>query len=176
MDISVVESFESTALASGEHLKEELSSLLIDCVESGASVGFIHPFVHTDAMAYWEGVEADMSSGIRKLILAHDGDKVLGSVQLCMADKRNAQHRAEVEKLMVRTCARGKGIAKKLMLKLEPLALELDRTLIVLDTRKGDVASTLYLNLGYSFAGEIPNFALSSDGEYEATVLFYKEL
>ncbi|WP_394147404.1 GNAT family N-acetyltransferase [Shewanella atlantica] len=176
MDISVVESFESTALASGEHVREELSSLLIDCVESGASVGFIRPFSHTDAMAYWEGVEADMSSGIRKLILAHDGDKVLGSVQLSMTDKRNGLHRAEVEKLMVRTCARGKGLAKQLMLKLESLALELDRTLIVLDTRKGDVASTLYLNLGYSFAGEIPNFALSSDGEYEATVLFYKEL
>ncbi len=176
MDISVVESFEATVLASSEDVREALVSLLIDSVESGASVGFITPFSHTEALAYWGGVEADMNSGMRKLILACDGGEILGCVQLSMTDKHNGLHRAEVEKLMVRTSARGKGIAKKLMLKLEALALDLDRTLIVLDTRKGDVAATLYLNLGYSFAGEIPNFALNSNGEYEATVLFYKEL
>jgi len=176
VDISVVESFEATGLASSEDVREALSSLLTDSVESGASVGFVTPFSHADAMTYWGSVEADMNAGIRKLILACEGEEILGCVQLSMTDKRNGLHRGEVEKLMVRTSARGKGIAKRLMLKLEALAVELDRTLIVLDTRKGDVASTLYINLGYSFAGEIPNFALSSDGEYEATVLFYKEL
>ncbi len=85
-------------------------------------------------------------------------------------------HRAEVEKLMVHTKSRGKGIGKALMLELEEKAKNLNRSLLVLDTRKGDVASKLYEAIGYSLGGEIPNFALSSNGGFDSTLYYYKAL
>ncbi|MCD1189597.1 GNAT family N-acetyltransferase, partial [Vibrio cholerae] len=48
--------------------------------------------------------------------------------------------------------------------------------LLVLDTRLGDVASLLYRSIGYTEAGQIPQFARSSNGKLEATVYFYKQL
>ncbi|MGF1751902.1 GNAT family N-acetyltransferase, partial [Vibrio cionasavignyae] len=42
--------------------------------------------------------------------------------------------------------------------------------------RLGDVASSLYRTIGYTEAGQIPQFARSSTGELEGTVYFFKIL
>ena len=46
----------------------------------------------------------------------------------------------------------------------------------MLDTRVGDVASSLYRQLGYQEAGQIPDFARNGDGTLAATQFFYKQL
>lgn len=97
-------------------------------------------------------------------------------MQLSLAGKSNAQHRAEVEKLMVHTRHRGKGISKQLLSQLEIEAKQQKRTLLVLDTRLGDIASDLYKRMGYTEAGRIPNFALSANGKLEPTIYFYKSI
>jgi hypothetical protein len=58
----------------------------------------------------------------------------------------------------------------------ESAAREAGRTLLVLDTRQGDIAEELYLSLGYTLAGVIPQYARSANGELHATSLFYKLL
>ncbi|MEH0154717.1 GNAT family N-acetyltransferase [Limibacter armeniacum] len=156
--------------------ESHLEALLKDCVDSGASVGFITPFDLQEAKDYWAGVEAGLQSKSRKLFIAQEGDAVIGAVQLSLCHKANGSHRGEVEKLMVHTVSRGKGVSKKLMALMEETAKELGLLLLVLDTRFGDVASTLYSNIGYQEAGQIPDFARSSDGKLEATVYFYKQL
>lgn len=157
-------------------IKKELTALLCDCVDSGASVGFIGPFSQRESQEYWYGVEADITKGTRYLLVANLSGKLVGSVQLSVSDKANGLHRAEIEKLMVHTQARGRGVAKLLMQEAEVLASTLCRSLLVLDTKKGDIAEGMYSKLGYVKVGEIPGFALSSSGELDATVLFYKEL
>lgn len=159
---------------SSEVTMNHLAELLCDCVESGASVGFTRPFSEQDAMAYWHSVELDIAQGGRCLLLATSSEKVLGAVQLSLCDKPNGLHRGEVEKLMVHTEARGLGVATSLMKDIERIAVSLSRCLIILDTKKGDIAEGLYVKLGYIKAGEIPGFALSANGELDATVLFYK--
>ncbi len=59
---------------------------------------------------------------------------------------------------------------------MESSAEEIGLSLLVLDTRLGDIASSLYRAIGYNEAGQIPQFARSSSGELEATVYFYKLL
>ncbi|MCF5760457.1 GNAT family N-acetyltransferase [Aeromonas veronii] len=126
-----------------------LITLLQDCVDSGASVGFLPPLTTEESARYWQGVEADLAAG---------------------------HHRAEVEKLMVLQTARGKGVGRALMQALEQGAHAAGRSLLVLDTRAGDVASHLYRQLGYLEAGQIPSFARNADGSLAATVIFYKPL
>ncbi len=163
-------------LSSLEGYQKQLETLLVDCVISGASVGFITPIDHQEVTDYWQGVDGDLLSNTRKVWVAIEGEELLGVVQLSLCSKRNGRHRGEVEKLMVKTDARGRGISKLLMQHLEQSSVEQGLSLLVLDTRKGDIASQLYRKLGYIESGQIPQFALSSNGDLDATVIFYKLL
>ena len=153
-----------------------LTQLLVNCVDKDSSIGFLPPLSNGDAKQYWKTVDDDLSSKNKLIFLATKGDDILGCVQLSLANKANALHRAEVEKLMVNKNSRGQGVAKKLMLALEQAAMLKNRSLLVLDTRKGDIASSLYKKLGYIIGGEIPSFTQSSEGELESTIYFYKLL
>ncbi|EFA83785.1 hypothetical protein PPL_02853 [Heterostelium album PN500] len=162
-----------------------LVTLLIDSVQSGASVGFIAPLPRIDAVSYWLSVQNDLKERSRFMLIAIDENtdvnskdslEILGSVQLSLCMKKNGLHRAEVEKLMVKSTHRGKGIATVLMNEIERLAKNNGRTLLVLDTRQDDVASRLYTKLSYIEAGVIPQYALSSNGELSGTTYFYKLL
>ncbi|MDB0034766.1 GNAT family N-acetyltransferase [bacterium] len=155
-------------------IKNSLASLLITCVEDGASLGFITPFLESEATEYWDHVNNELQSGGRLLLVAAQGEQVIGTVQLVLSDKKNGLHRADIEKLMVHPDVRGKGIAKELINHIENLARTLDRRLLILDTQTGSLASKLYLKLDYIPVGEIPHFALSTVGELEPTCIFYK--
>jgi acetyltransferase len=62
------------------------------------------------------------------------------------------------------------------MTAVEEAARAAGRALLVLDTRRGDSAEQLYLNLGYKAAGVIPRYARSASGSLDDTVYMYKEL
>ena len=154
----------------------ELAALLVDCVESGASIGFVPPLPTSEALAYWDGLSAELQHGSRLLLVAMIENRVAGAVQLALCTKKNGLHRAEVEKLMVHTEHRGCGLGRALLARIERLARDRRRTLLVLDTRTGDVASSLYRKCGYIEAGQIPDYALNSRGGLDATTFFYKQL
>ncbi|MGH3858289.1 GNAT family N-acetyltransferase [Actinokineospora sp.] len=73
-------------------LVDGLAQVLVDCVASGASVGFVGT------------------------------PRVVGTVRLALATQDNGPHRAEVVKLLVHRDARGKGCASALMAALEDTA------------------------------------------------------
>ncbi|MCP1310936.1 GNAT family N-acetyltransferase [Paenibacillus tyrfis] len=151
---------------------EQLAELLIDAVESGASVGFLPPLSKEEAMNYWKSaLEPGVVLWAAKLDRA-----IVGTVQLQLAQKKNAAHRAEIAKLMVHTRSRRHGIARALMLAAEERARTENRTLLVLDTRAGDPSNLLYRSLGYVEAGRIPRYARSADGSLDDTVFYYKEV
>src|SRR5919198_1283360 len=81
----------------GQHL-ESLTGLLRDAVESGASVGFLHPLTKPAAHAYWLTVQRAVETGDRIVLAAFDGNELVGSVQLDFAGMPNGSHRAEVMK------------------------------------------------------------------------------
>lgn len=155
---------------------EGLCELLWDAVDSGASVGFLPPLTLAEASQYWQYVTESVACGGHVVLGAFEGEELVGSVQLELFSKPNASHRAEVQKLLVMSKARRRGLGARLMAAIEEEARSLGRTLLVLDTRKGDPSDSLYRKVGYTVAGEIPGFARSASGELHATVLFYKQL
>jgi ribosomal protein S18 acetylase RimI-like enzyme len=163
----------------GAELRRRFSgftSLLQDAVESGASIGFLPPLPDEKAATYWAEVEESLSTRNRVLLAVIWEDQVAGCVQLDLATKPNALHRAEVMKLMVHRRMRQRGIGRALMLAAEDAARSLSRTLLVLDTRRGDVSERLYEKLGYQRAGTIPEYARSASGELHDTVIFFKKV
>ena len=154
----------------------ELVALLQDTVDGGASVGFLPPLSAEEAQHYWHEVFQDVARGTQVLLGAREGGQIVGSVQLALATKANATHRAEVQKLFVLSKQRRRGTARALMQALETVASERGRTLLVLDTRQGDSAEHLYRKLGYIEAGVIPAYARNATGELDGTIFFYKLL
>jgi ribosomal protein S18 acetylase RimI-like enzyme len=159
-------------VASIGQYEEELSSLLIQVVEDGASIGFLPPLNRSEANAYWESVESPEVI----LFAAHINGELAGSVQLHLCTKQNGRHRAEIAKLMTSPSYRRKGIGRLLMQAAEEQAKQEGRTLMVLDTREGDPSNLLYASMGYVEAGRIPGYAKSADGQLHATVFYYKGL
>ena len=141
-----------------------LIDLLQDAVASGASIGFLPPLTIDTAQRYWEQVIADVERETRVLLVARDDERLVGSVQLELATKQNAPHRAEVQKLIVHTNARRQGIGQALLAAVEDAARDAGRTLLVLDTRAGDDAERLYPRHGYTRVGEIPQYVCNADG------------
>lgn len=154
----------------------DLVELLQDAVDSGASVGFLPPLSREVASNYWLSVFTDLDAGHRLLLGAIEGARLVGSVQLELARKPNATHRAEVQRLLVHHSVRRRGIGERLMRDLEELARQHGRTLLVLDTRQGDPSELLYQKLGYTIAGGIPGYTRSSSGSLDATAFYYRQL
>jgi acetyltransferase len=159
-----------------ETLLPGLASLLIDAVEGGASVGYLPPLAEADARKYWQSILGDVADGSRFLFAALQDGVLAGTVQLELAMRPNGRHRAEIQKLLVFREFRGQGIAGHLMTVCENAAREGGRSLLVLDTRRGDTADRLYRKLGWVEVGVIPQFAISAAGTLDDTVIFYKLL
>jgi GNAT superfamily N-acetyltransferase len=154
-----------------------LAALLIDCVEGGASVGFMLPLDAARVEAFWRRVQAAVARGERRLLLAEDAQgAVLGSVQLLLDLPENQPHRAEVAKLLVHRHARGQGIGTRLLQALEAEARSAQRSVLVLDTVTDSDAHRLYTRHGWQRVGEIPRYALMPDGAPCSTTYFHKDL
>ena len=154
-----------------------LSELLTDAVADGASVGFLRGLEPEEAEAWWRDSVIDrVRTGAIVLLGAFEGDRLLGSVQLRLAELPNSTHRAEIAKLLVHTAARRRGVGRALLAAAEDTARALGRTLLVLDTIVGSDAESLYRSAGYVFVGPIPAYAAMPDGTLAPTGVFYRHL
>ena len=78
--------------------------------------------------------------------------------------------------MMTRVSHRGRGVATALLHAAEALAVARGRTLLTLDTATEEGASVLYERLGFTFAGEIPDYALKPHGGLTGTRLYWKRI
>jgi acetyltransferase len=154
---------------------KRLIHLLRDAVASGASLGFLPSLDEQEARAYWKTVFHDIAQHTRLLLVAREAGQVIGSVQLALATQPNARHRAEVQKLLVLSSQRRRGIGRTLMLEIEQAARNAGRELLVLNTVEGEMVECLYLTLGYDIVGRIPGYARDASGPLD-TVIMYKSL
>lgn len=155
---------------------EALADVLVDCVEGGASIGFMHPLPRAKALAFWQNALASAARGERIVLVAEDAKGIVGTVQIVLAMPDNQLHRADVAKMQVHRRARRCGLGAALMKAAEDVAREEKRTLLVLDTVTGSDAERLYARLGWQRCGVIPGYALLPRGGLCSTTVFYREL
>ena len=155
---------------------DELAGLLIDCVEGGASVGFMLPLTRDRAVAFWRRVAQGVADGERALLVAEDAHGLCGTVQLVLDQPENQPHRADLAKMQVHRRARRQGLGAALMQAAEATARECGKTLLVLDAVTGGDAARLYERLGWKRVGDIPGYALMPKGGLCSTTVFYRNL
>ena len=155
----------------------ELSDVLLDCVEGGASVSFMLPMARATAEGFWQRMADGVAAGERLLLVAEDANGRLdGTVQLVLAQPENQPHRADLAKMLVHRRARRQGLAQRLLEAVDQAARQARKTVLVLDTVTGGDAERLYARAGWQRVGEIPNYALMPDGSPCATTYFHKQL
>lgn len=153
-----------------------LAAILADCVQRGASVGFMNPFGQDEAEDWARGVLEDVAAGRTVLFAAEIDGEMVGTAQLMPCAKPNQPHRADVAKVLVHGKARRRGIGSALMAALEAEARRRGLLVLTLDTVTELAGDKLYTHAGWTRVGEIPDYALWPDGRFCATTVFYKRL
>ncbi|MBC6981344.1 GNAT family N-acetyltransferase [Caulobacter sp. 17J80-11] len=136
----------------------------------------MHPLTREAAHVFWAGSLAAAARGERAVLGAFNDGVLAGTVTLHLDCPPNQPHRGEIAKLMVRVAQRGRGIAAALMGAAERLAVERGRSMLVLDTASEGGAAGLYEGLGWTYAGEIPDYALKPHGGLVGTRLYWKRV
>jgi ribosomal protein S18 acetylase RimI-like enzyme len=154
----------------------QLAELTIDCVERGASIGFMLPLTRERALDFWQRVAKTIDQGRRLILVAEDALGICGTVQLVMDLADNQPHRADLVKLQVHSRARRRGLGEALMREAERYARLDGKTLLVLDAVTDGDAARLYERIGWTRVGDIPNFALFPDGRPCSTTFYYRDL
>lgn len=153
-----------------------LCDVLMDCVEGGASVSFMHPMTLAKAADFWRGVAESMARGERALLIAEDSHgAIIGTAQAVWAQPENQPHRADISKMLVHRRARRLGVGAAVLEAAESAAARAGKTLLVLDTASRE-AERLYERRGWQRVGTIPDYALWPEGGLCATVVYYKRL
>jgi GNAT superfamily N-acetyltransferase len=155
---------------------DQLAAVLHDCVEGGASIGYLAPFSPAQAHDAFAAFALEIEQGRRLLVAALVENDVVGAVQVVLAMPQNQPHRAEISRMLVRRSARRRGIARRLMEQAELEARAEGKSLLVLDAVTDGDAARLYARLGWVRVGEIPDFALYPDGRFCDTTVFWKRV
>lgn len=151
----------------------QLETLLVDAVESGASVGYTLPLDHTAIHTYWQQIATQVAADSKWLLVAQDATgAIVGTAQIEPAGKANGRHRAEVQKVLVHSTQRRRGIGRLLMDEIHAHARRRGRTLLLLDTRSNDAGERLYQRCGWIKYGEVPGYAYSPDGSLQGTSFY----
>lgn len=150
-----------------------LTALLVEAIAHGASISFMAGFSHAEAMAFWTLKIAALG---HVLLIAADGDQLIGTVTLAIDTPPNQPHRADVQKMIVARTAQRQGVGAALMAALETEARIHGRTLLVLDTINGSTADRLYERCGWTRVGAIPDYALMPAGGLAPTTIFFKRV
>jgi GNAT superfamily N-acetyltransferase len=154
----------------------DLVELFAETVNSGSPLGFLAPITHTTSRSYWVSLIPELEAGSRLLLVAFDGDTVVGSGQLALSQRHNSPHRAELQKLFVGLASRGRGVGTTLMHALHTAARQHGRTLILLSTRHQEPAEKFYRSLGYVAVGVIPGWTIDRVGNRYNHVEMYRDL
>lgn len=165
---------EQLSATQAQPLLAALIDVLQGCVADGASVGFIDAADRAAMERFWQDKIFSLASGDNQLLVAWQQGVIVATVMVGYSPMPNGRHRAEISKLLVHPDARRQGIARRLMQHAEELAAGQGKTLLVLDTRSGDVATDLYLSMAWQIAGAIPYYAESTEGALDATTVMYK--
>jgi GNAT superfamily N-acetyltransferase len=172
----VVIEIRQLSASEGHHHLGALADVLMDCVQGGASVGFMASISRPDAESFFAKVLTEVENGNRILLVAFVDSQLAGTVQVVTAMLPNQLHRADIAKLLVLRSVRSRGVGTRLMQHVEAVSRAAGKTLLVLDTVTGGDAERLYLRLGWTKAGIIPRYALFPDGTWCDTTIFWKQL
>jgi GNAT superfamily N-acetyltransferase len=155
---------------------EELAQLLLEAHAAGAALGLASPLTLERARLVWAETADRLEPGERVLLAARVDGRVAGTVAVSRAWVENGRHRAEVQRLVVGSAFRGRGIGRALLDAAVARAGELGLRVLWLTTHEDGVADGFYERCGWTRVGVIPAYAVLPDGSLGGNAFYYREL
>lgn len=118
------------------HLVPQLAQIHHDCITNDYTmVTFLPPLQMSKILAFWHNYTNETRHDGRDIFIQikrhDDHEEVMGVVSLEMPRSETGPFRCNVQKLLVSPNHRKQGVARALMLKLEEVAKQKDRWLVV---------------------------------------------
>ena len=143
------------------HLAAEVAAL-------GGAVGWLHVPSRAETDAFWDGV---LAQGAR-LLLAADGDVLVGTGHWVRLPHVVMRQNAEVHKVMVLPAARGTGVARAITAALVADAEAAGVEVLAIDCRGNNHAALgLYASLGFVVSGRRPDWIAVGDDRFDQVLL-----
>ena len=166
-----------------EHVKEELSlsdlndlcDATDDAIQDGGGFGWVELPARDILERYWQGA---IIMPQRDVFIARLDGTICGTVQMVQAPHHNEaqSHAVHLTTHFVAPWARGHGLAKMLVTRVEQQARSLNKSVVNLDVRETqDAAISLYELMGYENYATHPAYAYVH-GHYIAGKYFMKIL
>jgi ribosomal protein S18 acetylase RimI-like enzyme len=146
-----------------------------EAIQAGGGFGWLHLPSQDILERYWQGV---ITVPTRLLFVARLDGVICGTAQLILpAPNNEAQaHAVQLTTTFMSPWARGQGLSRMLLDKVESTALERGYKIINLDVRDTQKAAiALYESHGYQLCGTHPHYA-EVDGKKIGGRYYYKEL
>lgn len=143
-------------------------------IEGGGGFGWLHLPAREKLERYWQGV---VTAPMRWLFIARLDGVICGTTQVVLPPGNNeAQgHAVQLTTNFVAPWARGHGLARLLLEKVEQACLAKGYAVINLDVREGMTrAIEVYEGLGYTQFGAHPYSVRDAQGETVASRYYYK--
>jgi GNAT superfamily N-acetyltransferase len=154
----------------------ELAQLLLDAHASNMALGLAPDLTAERAAVVYRRTASQLKAGERILLGAFDGNILVGAVHLARAEAENGRHRGEIQRLVVGTGSRGRGIGRMLMEAAVGQARRLGLRLLWLMTHEGTAADQIYQRLGWTRLGVVPAYSTLTDGSVTGNAYYYLQL
>jgi GNAT superfamily N-acetyltransferase len=159
-----------------ERHADELAQLLLDAHAANMALGLAAPLSRERAADEWRRMGAALAPDSRVLLAALDRDVAVGAVHLARAHVDNGAHRAEIQRLVVRTDRRGSGIGAALLEAAAERARAAGIRLLWLTTHAETDSDGFYVRRGWTRVGVIPGYSVRPDGTLADNAFFYRSL
>jgi len=154
----------------------QLSEMILQAVEDGASIDFLIDCTHADILSFWQKQARRIAEGRLALLAALQGDDLVGTVSLCLDTPPNQPHRAAVKTMMVRREMQRRGIGTALLALAETEARQRNRWLLMMETVSGGPADRLFERANWEKVGDVPALYVLPHGGLAPSTLYFKRL
>jgi GNAT superfamily N-acetyltransferase len=155
---------------------EDLAQLLLDGHDAGSALGLAAPLTRERARLVWAETAERLDPERRVLLAAVVDGRVAGTVQIARAAVENGAHRAEIQRLVVRSELQGQGIGRALLDAAGARAGAMGLHLLWLTTHADSDADGFYERCGWTRMGVMPSYSVRPDGSLAANAFYYREL
>jgi GNAT superfamily N-acetyltransferase len=155
---------------------DDLARLLLDAHDSNMALGLTSPLTPERARLAWVETAESLDPDKWVLLGARDDEGAIhGAVQIVRAATENGTHRAEIQRLAVRSELRGQGLGRELLEAAVERARTMEVQLLWLTTHADTDADAFYERCGWTRLGVMPSYSERPDGELVANAFFYLE-
>lgn len=142
-----------------QRMAERILCLMNRVLERETTIGFPGPLDSPAGNLLLSQLDADVAAGRRHVLIAEQGDLVVGQVIISPHHLPNCKHLVELSRGIIDPAYRGAGLAFNAFREIASKCEEIGGEVIYLDVRAGTLAAELWKSFGFIPFGHMPDYA-----------------